>query len=473
MLGIFKFLFPKDKNLFKKVFILATPVIISNISRVSMGIIDMAMIGHLGGSAIAAVGMSGMVTWTVISLGIAFRTGTQTFVSRRLGQKKYDQCSLAMRNIHVFALLIGLPITLICYFYTIPIMSFFLDSSTDAFNLSIDYAKYGFLGTYFVYVMFIFQGFYTGIEETKIHMKTTLSANILNIYLNVGLIFGTDAVLHFFNGSIFEIFGNLWSIYYFPELGVKGAAIGTFIAIIWQCIHYSLYLFKEEIIRYKVFDPTIDLEMLKKQLIVAYPIAFQETLVMLSITIFYKIIGIIGITQLAATQVIFKIMHTSFMPAIGVGQACATLVGKYLGEENPQKAESSIKESLRGSFLIMGSVGIIFMCFSEYIVPLFTNDQLVITYAIPGLKFVGILQFVDAICFTLWFAMTGAGDTKIPAIVDVASHWILFVPACYISGIYLGYGFWGPWISFGLHLTFFSIFLFVRFKKGKWKTIKV
>ena len=87
MLGIFKFLFPKDKDLFKKVFILATPVIISNISRVSMGIIDMVMIGHLGGSAIAAVGMSGMVTWTVISLGIAFRTGTQTFVSRRLGQK--------------------------------------------------------------------------------------------------------------------------------------------------------------------------------------------------------------------------------------------------------------------------------------------------------------------------------------------------------------------------------------------------
>ena len=157
MSALFKFIFPTDKDLFKKVFTLATPVIISNISRVLMGIIDMAMIGHLGGAAIAGVGMGGMVTWTIISLGIAFRTGTQTFVSRRLGQKKYNECSIAMRNMQAFAFLIGIPITLFFYTYTIPIMSFFLDTSTDAFKSSIDYAAFGFLGTYFVYVMFIFQ----------------------------------------------------------------------------------------------------------------------------------------------------------------------------------------------------------------------------------------------------------------------------------------------------------------------------
>ena len=471
---LFHFLFPKDKALFNKIFILATPVIISNISRVLMGVIDMAMIGHLGGSAIAAVGMAGMVTWTIISLGIAFRTGTQTVVSRRLGQKKFFECSTAMRNMQLFSFLIGVPITIISYYYTSSIMSFFLDPSTNAFTLSVDYARYGFLGAYFVYITFIFQGFYTGIEETKIHMKATISANILNLYLNIGLIFGTSNIILFFKETPFEFISYLWKFYTFPQLGVKGAAIGTFIAIIWQCLHYSSFLFTDKIRKnYNVFTINLDMEMLKKQLVIAYPLAFQETLVMLSFTMFYKILGIIGIAQLAATQVIFKIMHASFMPAIGVGQACATLVGKYLGEENPNKAESAIKESLRGSFLIMGSVGILFIIFAQNIIPLFTNDESVITYAIPGLRLVGILQFADAVCFTIWFALTGAGDTKIPAIVDVISHWILFVPACYIFGIYFDYGFWGPWISFGLHLTFFGIFVFYRFKKGKWKTIKV
>ena len=105
--------------------------------------------------------------------------------------------------------------------------------------------------------------------------------------------------------------------------------------------------------------------MLKKQLIISYPLAIQEFLVMLSLTAFYKIIAIIGIIELAATQIIFKIMHASFMPAIGIGQACATLVGKYLGEENSNKAELSIYESIRGSLYIMGVMGLIFIIFSE------------------------------------------------------------------------------------------------------------
>tara|TARA_Y100000588_G_C14227292_1_gene913747 strand:+ start:692 stop:2113 length:1422 start_codon:yes stop_codon:yes gene_type:complete len=473
MTQLFSFLVPRDKKLFKHIFVLATPVIISNFSRVLMGIVDLVMVGHLGASALAAVGMAGMVTWTAMSLGIALRTGTQTIVSRRLGEKKYDKCSVALRNIQLFSLIIGVPLSYICYYFTTPIISFFI-SDPDTLWQCIDYAEFNFLGVYFIYASFVFQGFYTGIEKTKIHMKAVLASNILNVYLNVGLIFGTEAIIIFLEGTYFSIFSNLWSFYEFPALGVKGAAIGTFIATIWLFIHYFLYLFKPDIKnKYQVFKMTLSKKMLKRQLIVAYPIALQETLVMFSFTIFYKIIGIIGVFELAATQIIFRIMHASFMPALGVGQACATLVGKYLGEKNPDKAEQSIYESLRGSFYIMGSVGICFILFAQYIIEPFTNDPDVIKIAVPGLRFVGLLQFVDAICFTLWFALTGSGDTKIPAIVDVLTHWVLFIPACYILGITLGFGFWGPWIAFGLHLTFFAGFIFWRFRSGYWKTIKV
>ena len=193
---------------------------------------------------------------------------------------------------------------------------------------------------------------------------------------------------------------------------------------------------------------------------------------MLSLTFFYKIIALIGIVQLAATQIIFKIMHASFMPAIGIGQACATLVGKYLGEENPDKAERAIKESLRGSIYIMGSVGICFILFSNFLIPIFIDDNDVIKLAVPGLRFIGLLQIIDAICFTLWFALTGAGDTKIPAIFDILNHWLVFIPLCYFLSIYCGYGYWGAWFSFAVHLIFIAIFMSIRFKMGHWKKIK-
>ena len=127
MTQLFSFLVPRDKKLFKHIFVLATPVIISNFSRVLMGIVDLVMVGHLGASALAAVGMAGMVTWTAMSLGIALRTGTQTIVSRRLGEKKYDKCSVALRNIQLFSLIIGVPLSYICYYFTTPIISFFIN----------------------------------------------------------------------------------------------------------------------------------------------------------------------------------------------------------------------------------------------------------------------------------------------------------------------------------------------------------
>tara|TARA_B100001741_G_C16548819_1_gene598242 strand:+ start:1405 stop:2814 length:1410 start_codon:yes stop_codon:yes gene_type:complete len=469
---MFAFIFPKDKQLFKYIFILALPVIVSNISRVLMGLVDTMMVGHLGSKAIASVGMASMVTWTAMAIGIAFRTGTQTLVSRRLGQKLFDQCGMAFRNMHLFVFLIGIPLTYICYSNASEIMSFFL-KDPETLNLCIEYSLYIYLSLYFIYSSFVFQGFYTGIEETKIHMKVVIASNLLNFYLNAGLIFGSNQIEEFFSNSIFKFLAILWVPFNFPELGVKGAAIGTLIATIWGVLHYSFYLFKNEIVKYKVFDLSIDLKMLNKQLIIAYPLAIQEFLVMFSLTIFYKIIAIIGIIELAATQIIFKIMHASFMPAIGIGQACATLVGKYLGEENPDKAELSIKESLRGSLYIMGSVGICFILFSDYIISIFIQDQDVIKLAVPGLRFIGLLQFIDAFCFTLWFALTGAGDTKVPAIFDIINHWLLFVPLCYFLGIYCGYGYWGAWFSFGIMLIFIAIFMFIRFKAGNWKNIKV
>jgi len=465
--------FPKDKKLFKHIFILAIPVIISNISRVLMGLLDTIMVGHLGANAIAAVGMASMVTWAAMSIGIAFRTGTQTVVSRRLGQKKYEECGIAFRNMHFFVFIFGIPLTYLCYSNTNQIMSFFLKEET-ALKLSVEYSLFIYLSLYFIYASFVFQGFYTGVEKTKIHMKVVLASNLLNFYLNTGLIFGSNKIDEFLSVTPFYFFDFLWVPFNFPELGVKGAAIGTLVATIWGFLHYSLYLFDNQIKNtYKVFKNTFDVPMLKRQLIVAYPIAIQEFLVMFSLTIFYKIIAIIGILQLAATQIIFKIMHASFMPAIGIGQACATLVGKSLGEQNPDKAELSIKESLRGSLYIMGSVGLFFIFFAEYIIPVFIKDYEVIKLAVPGLRFIGFLQIIDAYCFTLWFALTGAGDTKVLAIADILNHWLIFIPLCYFLSIYCGYGYWGAWASFGVMLSLLAPFLYIRFKNGNWKEIEV
>ena len=488
---LYNFIFPQDKKLFKYLFFLAFPVILSNISRVVMGLTDTIMLKDFGSDQMGGAGYGGMIAWGAICLGIALRTGTQTLVARRLGQKKYDRCSIAFWNMQLFAFIIGIPITFLCFTYTNEINAFFLNllqtdlvSNSDTFKASITYGSITFLGTYFMYINFVFQGFYTGIEKTKVHMKATIFSCLINLYLNIGFIYGTTFISNPENNIILSKLSFLWPSFIFQSamLGVKGAAIGTLVATICMAIHYAIYLFDKTIItKYQIFKIRIHLAMLKKQIKLSFPVGIQEFLSMTSLIVFYSILFKIGTIQnpagpnyiMAATHVIFRIMHAAFMPAIGVGQACATLVGKFLGEKKPDKAESAIKESLRGSAYMMGIVGVIFVCFAQYIVPFFTNESQAAEIAIKGLRFVGCLQLIDAVCFTLWFALTGAGDTKKPAIVDIISHWVFFVPVSYFLGIYLDWGFWGPWIAFGMHLTFFSTYIFIRFRKGKWKKIIV
>ena len=133
-------------------------------------------------------------------------------------------------------------------------------------------------------------------------MKVVLFSNLVNFYLNVGLIFGSNGIKEFLDGTIFSFISILWTAFPFPELGVKGAAIGTLVATIVACIHYCIYLFEDDLkTKYQIFRLNINKDMLTKQLIIGYPIALQEVMVMFSFTIFYKIPQSFRIAIVSAT----------------------------------------------------------------------------------------------------------------------------------------------------------------------------
>ena len=152
-----------------------------------------------------------------------------------------------------------------------------------------------------------------------------------------------------------------------------------------MAIHYTLYLFSEDIKeRFSVFSFSFDVGMMKKQLKLALPLGIQEGLIAIGWGMFYKIVGMMGLIELATTQLLFTIMHASFMPALGVGQACSTLVSKYMGEKRPDRSEISIKESIRLAQYIMSTMGISFILFPKYYLMIFTND--------PNIKEAGVIR---------------------------------------------------------------------------------
>jgi MATE family multidrug resistance protein len=469
-------LFPGDRKIFKAVWLLAFPVIISNLSRVIMSLVDVAMVGHLGPEALAATGMGGMLAWGALSIVLGIRTSVQTITSRRLGQNKKKECIKALNNGLLLASIYSIPVSIIGWVYGYLIIPFFISDSTTI-PIAISYLSISSAGVFFNAISFVFQGFYTGIEKTKVHLSVTITSNIINAYLNAGLIYGKVEIKNLLEIDVDSFFdlSNLWFWADFDGMGVTGAAIGTLISSAWMMFHYSYYLKKQKIIKENrgVLNVGFDIEMLKQQIKLSLPMGSQEMMIAIGYSFFYKIMSIIGIIELATTQLLFTIMHASFMPAMGVGQACATLVGKYMGSKEIEKSEQSIKESLRIAEYIMGTMGILFILFPKFILLLFTSDPNIIQLGVWGLRLIGFLQFIDAICFTLFLALTGAGNTLFPALVESSLIWGFMLPVSYYAGVMLGGGFKSPFIAFAIYLFLMAIILSLKMKKGDWKEIEV
>jgi len=472
---VFRFIFPQDKQISKEVFTLALPVIVSNLSRVLMSMVDVAMVGRLGAEALAATGMGAMLFWGALSFVLGIRTGVQTLVSRRLGQKIDKECGTALHNGLFMATIYALPISLAGWLWARDIIPFFIQDIT-ATRLAVDYTSIVFISLLFSAYSFVFQGFFTGVEKTKIHMNVTVTSNAINVYLNAGLIYGSDGVAQFFADTIpsLSFLSKLWQWTAFPAMGVKGAAIATLVASTWMAVHYCSFLFSSQIKdRFSVFNFSADRTMMMRQLKLALPQGVQEAVIAVGWSVFYKIMGMIGLIELATTELLFTIMHASFMPALGVGQACATLVGKYMGENKIHKSEASIKESIRISVYIMGTMGMSFIFIPEYYLFLFTDDPEIIRMGVFGLRVIGAVQFLDAIGFTLWFALSGAGNTLFPAVVESCLTWGVIVLGSYVFGVVLNLGFKAPWLLFPVYMGLFAGIMVWKISKGDWKEIEV
>ena len=440
-----------------------------------MSVVDVAMVGRLGTEALAATGMGSMMFWGALSLAIGIRTAVQTVTARRLGQGLFKESGTALRNGLVLATLYSIPTSFFVWNYSDSLVRFFIEDPA-ATPLTRDYVSIVFLGLLFSSYSFVFQGFFTGIEKTKIHMKVTIVSNVLNVYLNAGFIYGSSGIQDFFNEHLsgLSLISYLWGWVNFPAYGVKGAAIATLISSFWMAAHYTASLLsKETKVKYSVFIFSFDSEMMKRQVRLALPQGIQESVIALGWGVFYKIVGIIGLIELATTELLFTIMHASFMPAMGVGQACSTLVSKYMGQGRPEKSETSIKESVRIAEYIMAPMGLSFILFPEFYLYIFTNDLKIINMGAYGLRIVGALQFIDAVGFVLWFALSGAGNTFFPAMVEAVLTWVIIVLGSYIVGVYYSLGFNALWWLFPLHLGLFAVIMIWKTKQGDWKKIEV
>ncbi len=436
----------------REVSILAYPVILTQISMTTMGVVDSAMVGQLGASELAAVGFGGIWAWTIFCCFIGTAACVQTFVAQHDGADQPEACGhWAWQG---FYALVPLTIVAAVAFQQVvgPLLELLAPSETLR-PLASGYMTIRGYGAVGLCIATVFAAFFRGIGDTRTPLYFTLAANGLNAALDYCLIFGAFGL---------------------PAWGVEGAATATAISEWFYALCILGVLLRPAIRRaYHTTPVRPHARDIYRFVRTGIPIGGQWVLEMLSFATFLTLVARMGDTAMAASQAFIALLSLSFMQATGIGIAVSTLVGRYIGARSPEAAMRSFVSGQKLALLLSGGVATLFVLAPEPLFRMFSRDPEVLRLGAPLLAVGAVFQFFDAFAIVSDGALRGAGDTAWPFFIRLCLAWGFFLPVAWLLSVHWGGGLTAAWVGGTLYVLVLSSFLVQRFRGGAWKTIRI
>jgi MATE family multidrug resistance protein len=445
--------FPEHKKGgYEEVWHIAYPAVLTMISQTAMTFVDAIMVGRLGPTELAAVGLSGTLTWGLFSFFNGVVNGVNTFVAQDYGARRFGNIGRVTWQGVYFALISGFILISLSR-YDIELMRL-LGPAEDVQHIGASYLGIRLWGGGFIVLYMCFSAFMRGIGDTRTPLKITIFINLLNVLGDYVLIFGK------------------WG---FPRLGTDGAAYATVGASgVGALIFLLVFISSESDSRFSTratWRPRLNLmDRLSR---VGLPIGLQWFLDMASFIVFSALIGRIGTLELAASTAGLRLMHLSFMPVFGVSIAATTLVGQYVGSREVPYATRSGYTAIKISMFYAGLIALLFLALPHRLVMLINEDPEVVRLGARILRIAAIFLLFDSMGIASNGCLRGAGDTRWAMYIGVGYAWFLFIPLAYAGAIALKGGAVGAWAGATVYIISLGVTYFIRFRTGRWKSIKI
>lgn len=442
-----------EKNLNKNILILSIPVVIENVLHLSVFISDTIMAGRLGTNAIAAVGLAGTIFFIISMIFSSFNIGAASIVARHIGAGENEQARMIGGQAIFIALIIGIIVTPFLLIFANKIL-FFMSAEQNILELGRGFLQIVSCSLIFRLLVLTCNAVLRGAGDTRTPMKITFVINCINILLNWLLIFGVGP---------------------FPILGVSGIGWSTAIAYtIGAGLLYARLFTQKYLLHISLRHITrIDIESIQRIIRISIPAAVDAILTQTGFLFFTKIVALLGTIPLAAHQIAIRIEAMSFMPGFALAVSTATLVGQSLGRKDLGLALQSMKRSCYFALIFMGSFTLIFLIFPRQIAMIFDPEPEVLSLASLCIMIAAIEQPALAIYMVYAGGLRGAGDTVNPMIITIVGTLCFLAPLAYFFGITLGWGLAGVWFGAALDWVGRSIAIYILFKRGRWKKIKI
>lgn len=436
----------------RAVLLLAVPMVLEMVMESLFAITDVFWVSHLGKDAIAVVGITESVMTLIYAVAIGISIAATAFVSRRIGEKDPERASHTAGQIVVLGVIVSSAIGIVLGFFAPQVLKL-MGSDPAVVAKGSDFARIMLGGNATVFLIFVINAIFRGAGDAVIAMRTLWLANALNIALGPCFIFGLGP---------------------FPEMGVTGAAVATNIGrgvgVIYQLWHLAGH---HSQLRVRLAHLLPDWELLTSLLKKAGSGILQLLISTTSWVGLTAILTMFGSAAVAGNTIAMRVIMFALMPAWGLANAGATLVGQNLGAQQPDRAESAVWIATRFNALFLGFVGLLYVCFSRFIVGLFTHEADVLPYANQALWIVSLAFPLYAAGMCLEGAFNGSGDTWTPTRLNFFCFWLGQIPIAWILAKPLGMGPLGVFIAVPISFSILAIWSAILFKRGKWKQQQV
>ncbi len=441
----------------REVLLLAFPLILTTASWSIQQFVDRMFLAWYAPETIAAAMPAGMRHFAFISLFLGTASYVDTFVAQYYGAGRVERIGPAVWQGMYVALIGALFMLLLAPFAE---TIFALVGHAEAIRRhEVDYFRILCLGSGFPIAGAALSAFYAGRGHPWPVMWVNVAVTVVNLVLDYLLVFGR------------------WGL---PEMGIRGAAIATVIAGLFNVIAYLVMICRP---RYNQVFGTIsgwrlDAELFLRVLRYGIPAGMQFFFDMLAFTLFVLFVGRLVMVSLAATSIAYNINNLAFMPMLGMGIAISVLVGQHLGRDNPAVAEKSAWSGFIMAFGYMCTIACLYAFAPDiFIAPFVARDQAGSYAEIYGvtlvlLRFVAVYSLFDAMNIMFASAIKGAGDTRfVMAAMLVISLFAMVIPVYVVvasgGSVYL------CWVFATLNIFLQGVVFWRRFHGGRWKSMRV
>lgn len=436
----------------RAILLLAVPMILELVMESTFAVVDIYFVGKLGASAVATVGLTETYLFLLYSIAMGLAMAVTAIVARRIGEKNQEEAGKSAVQAIFLALLCSVPFAIAGLFFSKDLLRL-MGADAWAIEHGYRYTRWMLGGNVIIVLLFVINAVFRGGGDAAIAMRVLWIGNGINILLVPVLINGLGP---------------------FPAMGIEGAAVATTIGRGTGVIIQLWTLFRGgKHIRAKLsqlhWDAKVAMGIVKTSL----GGVGQMIVSMTSWIFLMRILSDVGSEAVAGATIAIRIMMFTMMPAWGLSNAAATLVGQNLGAGHPDRAESSVWRIGMYNMVFLVGVSVVYFFYHDSLMTIFTDDSKVAAIGGEWLRILSYSYFVYGWWMVSVQAFNGAGDTKTPTKINIVFFWLIQIPLCYLLAIKLDWAhsgvFWGVFVS----ETSVGLFTLWLFSKGKWKTVQV